>query len=189
MVKKVIVSYNSTRQLILAALFTALTAIGALIRIPFPLVPLTLQTFFTVLTGSILYPRWAVLSQSVYLILGLIGLPVFAGGGGPSTLLSPSFGYLIAFPVVAGWISWMVHRRVPVPSFYQRLGIHFSGLVLLLFIGSGWLYLSTRLILQSPLSPTTAITAGVLIFVPGELIKALLSAWFVHTLSHRFQYL
>lgn len=185
-VTKVIVSYSTTRQLILAALFTALTAIGALIHIPFPLVPLTLQTLFTVLAGSLLYPRWAVLSQTVYLILGLIGLPVFAGGGGPSTLLSPSFGYLIAFPVVAGWISWRVHRHVSFPSFYQRLGIHLSGLMLLLFIGSVWLYLSTRLILQSPLSPTTAISAGFLIFVPGECVKAVLSAWFVHALFCRF---
>ena len=66
-----------TRALILTALFAALTAVGAFLRIPFPIAPITLQVFFTAMAGVLLGPRYGALSQLVYVVLGLIGLPVF----------------------------------------------------------------------------------------------------------------
>ena len=77
------------RIMTLSALFAVLTALGAFIRIPFPLVPITLQTFFVFLSGTLLGSRAGALAQVLYVGMGLIGLPVFTGGGG-SPVHSPS---------------------------------------------------------------------------------------------------
>ncbi|TET40117.1 MAG: biotin transporter BioY, partial [Elusimicrobia bacterium] len=81
-----------TKGMILCALFAALTAVGGLIAVPLPFtpVPITLQTFFTFLAGAILGKYLGALSQIIYLLLGVIGLPVFAkGSSGIGVLLGP----------------------------------------------------------------------------------------------------
>ncbi len=75
--------YGKTTKLLLCALFTALVAVGAFIRIPVPLVPFTLQFWFTTMAGLLLGPRWGACSVLVYVLLGLMGVPVFTQGGGP----------------------------------------------------------------------------------------------------------
>ena len=87
----------SIQSMILCGLFTALIATGSFIRIPVPVVPFTLQFFFTTLAGMFLGSRLGTASVLVYLALGLAGLPIFAQGGGPGYVLVPSFGYLIGF--------------------------------------------------------------------------------------------
>lgn len=84
-----------TNQMILSALFTALISIGAFIKIPIPVVPFTLQFLFTMLAGLLLGGRLGTLSVLVYILLGLVGLPVFTEGGGLAYLLKPTFGYII----------------------------------------------------------------------------------------------
>lgn len=76
----------TTRELMLIPLFTALMIAGAFVRIPFPLLPVTLQAFFCALAGLILGPRLSAVSMAVYAALGLAGVPVFAQGGGISGL-------------------------------------------------------------------------------------------------------
>ena len=87
----------NTRDLVLCGLFSALIAAGAFIKIPIPVVSFTLQFLFTTLAGLLLGARLGALSVAIYLMTGLIGLPVFANGGGLSYILQPSFGYLIGF--------------------------------------------------------------------------------------------
>lgn len=103
-----------TRQMILCALFAALTAAGIFVRIPIPGTPIlfTLQTFFVFLAGLLLEPKYAFLSQVVYLAVGLLGIPVFTKGGGISYVLEPSFGFLLGFCVCAFLISVFVRREV-----------------------------------------------------------------------------
>ncbi|MGI6160937.1 MAG: biotin transporter BioY [Christensenellales bacterium] len=99
-------------RIILPALFAALTMAGAFIRIPIPgyPVPLTLQTFFVILAGLMLTPGAAAASQAAYVVLGLIGVPVFTAGGGPGYILNPSFGFLLGFVAAAPLISWLYRR-------------------------------------------------------------------------------
>jgi biotin transporter BioY len=88
----------TTRGMIYASMFGALTAIGALISIPLQPVPVTLQTLFLYLAGSLLGGRVGALSQIIYVILGVIGLPVFSGGkAGLGVFLGPTGGYLLGF--------------------------------------------------------------------------------------------
>ena len=93
------VKRNRTGNMIMCGLFTALIAAGAFIRIPVPLVPFTLQFLFTTLAGLVMGGRLGALSAAVYTMLGLIGIPVFAEGGGIWYILKPSFGYIIGFIV------------------------------------------------------------------------------------------
>ena len=72
----------SAKDLTLVALFSALIAVGAFIKIPFLLVPITLQTLFIVLSALVLERKLAVLSVIVYIMIGLVGFPIFANGGG-----------------------------------------------------------------------------------------------------------
>ncbi len=84
-----------TKMLLLTALFAALTAVGAFLKIPIPPVAITLQTLFMVLAGLLLGAKYGALSQLVYVALGLVGLPIFTQGGGFSYVLMPSFGFLL----------------------------------------------------------------------------------------------
>jgi len=104
-----------TRSLLLCALFAALTAASVFLpKIPIPGTPLmfTFQTFFVFLTGLMLEPRYALVSQLVYMALGLIGLPVFMNGGGLSYVLEPSFGFIIGFAVCASLTGLLVRKQL-----------------------------------------------------------------------------
>jgi len=92
-----------------SALFAVLMVLGAYIRLPFGQVPATLQTFFVYLAGLTLDPWTAVGSQALYILLGVVGLPVFASGeAGPQALLGPTAGFLLAFPLAAVAESFIV---------------------------------------------------------------------------------
>ena len=88
---------NKTRMMILAALFAALTAVGAFIRFPLGTMSVTLQFMFTAMAGVLLGAKWGAVSQTVYVVLGLVGLPVFTMGGGIGYVMQPSFGFLLHF--------------------------------------------------------------------------------------------
>ena len=89
--------------------FATLTAIGAQIEIPLRPVPLTLQTFFVLLSGAFLGRKSGFLSMSLYLLAGIVGLPVFAGAGfGLHSILGPSGGYLLAFPLASFLIGYVI---------------------------------------------------------------------------------
>jgi len=93
-----------TKQLTITAFFTTLTIVFAQLILPLPFtpVPLSLSLLPVFLSGAILPKRFAVLSQLAYLLLGIAGLPVFAGWkGGPGVVFGPTGGFLIAYPIMA----------------------------------------------------------------------------------------
>jgi len=123
--------------------FAALTAVGAFIRVPFLYVPLTLQTFFVLMAGNLLGSRFGAASQFVYLVIGLMGLPIFANGGGPGYILQPTFGYLLAYPlaaVIAGIepASQSIQQKSPVR---HLLLINFLAVVHFQVLQSIWKFL------------------------------------------------
>ena len=112
--------HGIARDLTVCGLFTALTAVGAFIKIVIPVgadtMNFTLQWFFVLLAGLLLGSRRAFLSVSTYLLIGLVGIPVFARGGGPSYLIRPTFGFLLGFALAAyvmGKIVEWMHASKP----------------------------------------------------------------------------
>ena len=88
---------EKTKDMILCGMFVALIAAGAFIKIPIPVIPFTLQYLFTMMAGLLLGPKKGCLAVLIYILLGLMGLPIFAQGGGIGYLVQPSFGYLAGF--------------------------------------------------------------------------------------------
>lgn len=131
----------SIRELTVGGLFAALIAAGAFIKITIPVEPVpmhfTLQWFFVLLAGLMLNKRLAGASVGVYLLIGLLGVPVFASGGGPSYLLRPTFGYLLGFAAAAYIMAWLCEIS-RTRSFRKLLFISVIGL--LVYYGIGVLY-------------------------------------------------
>jgi biotin transport system substrate-specific component len=130
----------NTRDIILAGLFSGLMIAGASLRIQFPLVPLTFQPFFAILSGLLLGPVLGLFSQFAYLMLGLIGIPVFAGGSaGILYVFKPTFGFLIGFALSAWLAGWLVgsHAR---PGFLRVLASALAGLIVIYSVGILYMY-------------------------------------------------
>ena len=98
------------RNWILAALFAALTAVGSLIKIPTPISSFSPLFFFTAISAILLGPKYGALSQLIYVLLGLSGLPIFTTGGGLTYVLTPTFGFLIGLVPAAIVIGLLIRR-------------------------------------------------------------------------------
>lgn len=163
-------------MLALTSLFTALTVVGAQLRVPLPLVPLSLQDFFAALAGLVLGPKYGALSQVLYLILGLAGLPVFTKGGGPAYVLQPTFGYLLGFPLASYIVGRLVHRKgraefLPRATWLQLWLAGALGVLALLTLGVLYLWLNTNWIVGQELKLAHAVYLGAIVFLPAQAIK------------------
>lgn len=164
------------RDAFLVAAFSLLTVLSAQVTIHLPWVPLTMQTFAVLLTGALLGPRLGFLAMALYLGEGLAGLPVFAEGHSawmPGTLpgipviFGLSAGYLFSFPFAAAFVGWLAERgwdRKPLTMLAAML----LGSLIIFACGAGWL--------GHLLGYSHALTLGVLPFLPGDVLKALLTA-------------
>ncbi len=160
------------RIMTLSALFAVLTALGAFIRIPFPLVPITLQTFFVVLSGTLLGSRAGALAQVLYVGMGLIGLPVFTGGGGPQYILHPTFGYLLGF-IAGAWTIGFISERSGEPSFALYLTACLIGTAVIYTVGAFVLYLNLNHVAGKETSIRQVLEFGVAPFIAGDIFKML----------------
>lgn len=169
----------SVRLYVLASLFAGLTAVGAFIRIPLPIVPFTLQDFFVLLSGAVLGPTFGFLSQMLYLTMGLIGLPVFANGGGPAYIFQPTFGYLLAFPLCSYLVGYLLYARESKsePAFLTMLIINLLGYLVIYSFGILVLYLNLNYIVGQPRLFSEVLWLGCIVFIPGSLVKAVISAF------------
>lgn len=161
------------RQFARAAVLAALVGATASVSIPIPLspAPITLQVLFVFLAGLVLGPVWGSISLLLYLAAGAVGLPVFAGmSGGFGVLLGNSGGYLWSYPIAAALIGALVHRGTALRDLTAvSLPIVVVALVAgtIVIYGMGAAYMAWLL----ELGAWEAITAGVLPFIPGEIVK------------------
>lgn len=167
---------NRTASLIICALFSALIAIGAFIKVPVPAVPFTLQFLFTTLAGILLGPRLGSLSVAVYLAVGLAGIPVFAQGGGPGYILQPSFGYLIGF-YLGTYITGTIARTAGAQPTVKRLLIAgFAGLAVVYLIGMVYYYVVANYYIQKPIGVWPLIWYCFILALPGDVAICFVSA-------------
>ncbi len=151
----------------------ALTAVAAHLRIPLPYVPLTLQPAVVCLAGLWLGARAGAMSQLVYVIVGLVGFPVFAKGGGPQYVLEPSFGYLLGFIPGAFAVGCVSGKRETFGWAALAVG---SGLLVIYLVGVAGLYVNLRYIVASNLSLIHILQMG-LAPLPKDLLVGAGAAW------------
>ncbi len=175
----------TAKDITLISLFVALITIGSKITIPSPIVPFTLQTMFVYLSGMLLGSRLAPMSMIIYILLGLLGLPVFTKGGGLSYVLSPTFGYLIGFIVA----SYIIGKSVEIMEnrivFWRLMVAMIISLLVLYTIGVTYMYLISTIYLGKPLSLYDAVWYGALLFIPTDVISATLCSILGVKIAHR----
>ena len=161
----------TTYELVLCALCAAVTCILAPISVPLAgEVPISLATFAVLLSGILLGGRFGAISQLVYVLLGSVGVPVFAGWtGGIGITLGVTGGYIIGYILMAFVAGLLYHRFGRDASGARKYAVMFVSMVLataaLYILGTAWFMAQTGMTLVASLA------ACVIPFLPGDLIK------------------
>lgn len=163
----------SARRMILIALFAALTAVGAFIRIPLGTLHFTLQVFFCLLAGMLLGPLDGALSQVLYILIGIVGVPIFSQGGGLGYVLMPSFGYLLGL-VPCAYLSGLITRDTD-PRLPRMMAGAVAGILALYAIGVPYLYVMVNAF-TGTMTVASALWSGAAIFLPMDIAKGLLAS-------------
>ena len=172
------------RELCMAALFAALTAAGAFIRIPLGISTMTLQLLFTAMAGVLLGARTAALSQTVYVALGLLGLPVFVKGGGIGYLLEPTCGFLLALPLAAYVIGHLAHGRSTRGTVALACA---AGFCVVYAVGLPYMAAVCRFYLGTAMDARAVFAAGMAPFLLGDALKIALCAAVCPQIAKRLQ--
>lgn len=175
----------SIREMVIVSLFTSLTAIGAFLSIPIGEVSITLQSMFSLLSGLLLGPKLGCISQGLYVLLGLIGIRIFANfSGGPQHIFKPSFGFLIGFIFASYVVGKLTYKRQSL-SFKRIFLSTLFGTFIIYLCGVPYMYFVLNHIMGKGMDFLTVLKIGCLIFIPGELIKAVVASFVAHKLANR----
>jgi len=155
---------------ILCALFAALIAAGAYIKIPLPLVPVTLQLQFALLAGVLLGPNKGALSALIYALAGLAGIPVFAGGGGIQYVISPTFGYIAGF-IAGAFTAGRIIKRSAAKGTAACFAALLAGTLAVYAVGLVYLYLIKRFSLGQEVGLRAFFLSALLIPLAADLVK------------------
>ena len=165
---------SAAAELVYCGLSAALIAAGAFIKIMIPLgvyeVTFSLQLLFSLLAGLMFGSRQGLMSVLTYLIIGLVGVPIFAHGGGPAYLMRPTFGFLIGF-AAAAWIAGKLREVSGRPAFPKLLFACFLGEMAYYACGLIYYYIMFNYVL------TNGRTIG---------LKELFLVWFLSTVVPDF---
>lgn len=171
----------TTRDLTLAALFVAVTAVLAQVVVPMPLVPFNLSVLAVFLCGNLLEKKTAALSMVCYLLLGAVGVPVFAQfTAGPSVLFGVTGGYLVAYPITAWLTAWLIEKWAG-DSFLRRMAAMILALLPLYLLGTVWfaLYLHKGFV--------EAAMGACVPFIPFDLSKGVVAGYTSLALQKRMK--
>lgn len=165
-------SASTTRDLTYIALFAALVAaLGLFPQITVAAVPITAQTLGVMLAGAVLGARRAGLALLVFVVLVAVGMPVLSGGrGGLGVLVGPSGGFVLSWPVAAFVVGWLTERWWHVYTVPRGVAANIVGGILVVYaVGIPYWAVMGELGLVGA-------TTSSLMFVPGDLLKAVLAA-------------
>ncbi len=179
----------TTRELTTCALFAALIAVGAFIKIDIPLpmytMHFTLQWFFVLMAGFLLGKKLATISVVVYLCIGLVGVPVFAAGGGPAYIFRPGFGFLLGFALAAYIIGALTDAVKKFHSVALLLPA-MAGLVAYYTVGAIYFYCINNFYVHTPVTWSVVVVNYCLITVIPDMILCVSAATFAIKLRPAF---
>ena len=163
-------SLAQTHTLVWISLFAALMVVGSYAHFPLGPVPISLQVLFVLMAGFILGLKGGILAVGLYILAGLVGLPVFYGGhGGLGHVLGPTGGYILGFipaVMIAGWAGGKIKRR-PLP-WSAGVAIAVGAYCAIYAVGLSWL----GQVLE--IGWTKAAAIGMLPFLPSDLLQIVL---------------
>lgn len=163
-----------TKEIILSSLLISLITVGAYIRIPIFGVPFTLQLLFVMLAANILRPWFSFLTVGCYVFIGLLGLPVFSGGGGISYIASPTFGYILGF-LVSAPVTGCFFNKVS-DTIKMKTLANLFGLIPVYIIGVAYYFFISNIYLNGAVEIKSILLFGFVIFLPLDIIYCFLSA-------------
>ena len=176
-------NHTRTLKLVHIAMFSALMAIGANISSFLVIggVPITLQTFFAILAGILLGSRMGAFAMIVYAFIGLAGAPVFAQfSGGMDTLISPTFGFIVSFTVLA-FLVGLIAEKFPTRKGFIAAAL--AGLIINYSIGTNWMYAAYKLWFAAPEGFTYQMAwAWMAAPLPKDLVLSILAGIFGYRL-------
>lgn len=155
------------KNILLIFSFAILTGICAKMKVEIGAVPITMQTFAVLLSGAILGAFRGGLSQLIYLIFGLAGIPWFSRGGGIAYIFSPTFGFVIGFVFAAFLVGFLCERG------WDR---NLKKSILAMLIGNVVLYIPGLLWLARFVGPEKVLAVGLYPFIVGDLVKLLFTS-------------
>ncbi len=144
-----------TKDMILIGIFTALMVVGAFISVPTPFgIKVTFQLFFAIMAGLILGAKRGGLSQLIYILLGLTGVPVFSEGGGIFYFAKATFGFLLGFILVSLIIGYYADRSKGYLSMplYGKICIGVFAVLVDYVLGVAYFWLIARTVMGTPMS-------------------------------------
>lgn len=166
---------KKTRKICYCAVFSALIAVGAFIKIPVPVCPFTLQLLFTTLAGLLLGKKLGALSVLIYVIIGLIGVPVFTQGGGFGYVMQPTFGYLIGY-IAGTFVTGLIAGNNPKPGYVRLLIGSLAGLLVVYLFGMVYLYLIYNYVLGTVYTLGAVVLYCFVLAVPGDIVLCVLAS-------------
>lgn len=175
-----------TSMLVKTAIFVALMVVGAYISVPFGVISFTLQTLFCMMAGMVLGKGYGALSQAIYALLGLIGIPVFTGfTGGLGKVLTPSFGFILGFILMAFVVGFVREKLGGGQSFVKGLVSCLAGTIALYLVGLPYMYIIMNYVMGVTTGIEALMAAGLIPFLLPDAIKIIVSGILGEILRNR----
>lgn len=162
------------KRIAYSGMIVALMAVSAFIKIPLPTVPITFQPLVVMLVPMVFGMSVSFIGMFLYLLLGLIGLPIFAHGGGIAYVLNPTFGYLAGFVISSLAIGYISDKTKNIKGFIVG-GL--LGLLIIYFLGVCYLFININYIQGKSFSMMTALKIGFFIPIWLDLVKLVVAAF------------
>lgn len=166
---------TNTQEMVLCGLFTTLIAVGAFIKIPVPMLPFTMQMFFTMLAGLLLGGRLGALSVGIYILLGLAGLPVFTEGGGFWYIINPRFGYLLGY-LLGTYVTGRLAEQKKRLLTREVIALNFLNLFIIFAVGLVYHYVICNYVIEAPITAGFLFLHCCLMLLPGDIVQCILAA-------------
>lgn len=164
---------NKIFSMCICALFTVLIAVGAFIKIPLFIIPITFQTLFVMLAGMLLGRKLAGLSVLMYLVIGLAGIPIFAGGGGIAYVMQPTFGYLLGFLFASYIVGFLCEKTM---NIYMLVFVGILGLLLIYLCGIAYFVWIQKYCYDLTYSLHYLMYSLFLPFLPQDILSCIIAA-------------
>lgn len=183
---------NIIYKVLMVIIMACITGVSAQMKfyLPWTPVPITGQTFVVLMSGILLGAYWGGLSQLVYLLIGIAGIPWFSTGkAGLSTLLGPTGGYLIGFIFASLFLGYFVDKYVRSRKFLPMLGLMLVANFIFIY-GFGIIQLGiwTNFINTKEIGFAALMNMGVIPFITGDIIKVLIASGVTKVITPKKNY-